>query len=101
MTVAWKQTALDDRAGLLARALDRAIDASDPQVYAAALDRDDRIEAEGDALDGVATYLQGPLPDSRLYPTGDGLFVILYRRDGDTVEIERVFHSRSNWKPTR
>ena len=37
MTVAWKQTALDDRAGLLARALDRAIDASDPQVYAAAL----------------------------------------------------------------
>ena len=100
MTVTWKQTALDDRTGFLDKALDRAIDAPDPQIYVAAVGRDDRIEAEGDALDGAATYRQGPLPDSHLYTTSDGLFVILYRRVGNAVEIERVRPSRSNWKQT-
>ena len=77
MTVAWKQTALDDRNEFLRDALSRAIALPDPQIYAAAIQCDDRIEAEGDALDGVATYKPGPLPDSHLYPTKDGRHVIL------------------------
>lgn len=99
MTVTWKQTALGDRADLLASARTQAIARRSPEIYAAAIDQDDRIEAEGDALDGVATYQQGPLPDSHLYITRGGLFVILYRRTGKKVEIERVRPARSNWKP--
>ena len=62
-----------------------------------AVERDNCIEAEGNALDGVATYKQGPLPDSRLYTTQDGRHVILYRRVGNQVEIERVMPSISRW----
>jgi hypothetical protein len=99
VTVEWKQTALNDRTWFLVNALERAIASADPQIHAAAAEQDDRIEAEGNALDGVATYKQGPLADSHLYTTHDGHFVILYRRIGGRVEIERVRHSRSNWKP--
>lgn len=99
MTVTWKQTALDDRTWFLEDALGRAIAKPDPQIYAAAIEQDTRIEAEGDALDGVASYKHGPLPDSHIYTTHDGQFVILYHRNGKAVEIERVSPSRSNWKP--
>lgn len=99
MTVAWKQIALDDRNGFLLDAKTRAIAKPDPQIYAAAMERDNRIEVEGDALDGVATYKQGPLPDSHLYTTKDGRHVILYWRDAAQVEIERVLPSSSNWNP--
>lgn len=99
MTVGWSRTALDDREELLEIAFDRAKAQSDPQLYQAAVAQDDRIEAEGGALDGIAIWQEGPLPDSHLYITRDGLFVILYRRDAATVNIERVLPSRSNWKP--
>lgn len=99
MTVAWKQTALDDREEFLSDALLRAIAKPDPQIYAAALASDNHIEAEGDALDGLATYKPGPLPGSHVYPTKDGRHVILYQRNGNHVEIERVRPSNSNWQP--
>lgn len=99
MTVEWTRFALEDRDRLLATALASAVINEDPQLFLAAEEHDRRIEAEGDALGGVATYRQGPLPDSRLYTTTDGRFVLLYRRDDHKVEIERVWPSRSNWKP--
>lgn len=99
MTVEWTRSALEDRDRLLGAALALATLNEDPQLFLAAEDHDRRIEAEGDALDGVAIYRQGPLPDSRLYTTTDGRFVLLYRRGDQKVEIERVWPSRSNWKP--
>lgn len=82
---------------VLADALARAIAAPDPQIHAAACAQDDRIKAEAATLDGAATYRQGPLPDSRLYVTRDGLFVILYQRNGSKALIERVCPARSSW----
>lgn len=99
MTVSWSEAALSDREILLELAYHRAKLNTDPQLYRAAVEQDDRIEAEGNALDGAATYRQGPLPDSRLYSTRDGRFVILYRRDGGDVQIEAVRPARSNWLP--
>lgn len=101
MTVVWGAVALDDRTAMLADALARAIAAPDPQIYAAACAQDERIEVEAATLDGAAIYQQGPLPDSRLYVMRDGLFVILYRRTGRKVLIERVCPARSNWKPVK
>ena len=98
MTVAWNQAALDDRAGYLEAAWQRALALPDPQIFAAAVDQDTRIEVEGENLDGGAFYRQGPLPDSYIYPTHGGRFVLLYRRIDDDVEIERVLPSRSNWQ---
>lgn len=97
MTVRWSAMALDDRARWLTTAFVRALQKPDPRIYVAALDSDAHIESEGDRLDGIATYRQGPLPDSRVYPTMDGRFVILYCRIGDDVEIERVLPARSDW----
>lgn len=100
MTVAWGQTALDDRARFLDEALERAIDKEDPQIYSAAVDRDAQIEAEGDALDGAATYAEGPVPGTRLYPCKSRKYLIIYTRNGNQVEILWIAPSRSNWKPT-
>ena len=83
---------------LLDNALAVAIAKRDPQILVAAVERDARIGVEADSLDGVATWMQGPLADSHAYPAKDGRIVILYRRDGDEVVIERVKSTRSNWK---
>lgn len=101
MTIAWSAMALDDRTAMLTDALARAIAAPDPQIYVAACAQDDRIETEAATLDGAATYQQGPLLDSRLYVTREGLFVMLYRRTGRKVLIERVCPARSNWKAVK
>jgi plasmid stabilization system protein ParE len=95
MTVAWSQTALDDRARFLAQAEEQ-----DPQIYAAAERQDDQLELEGNALDGVATYAEGPTAGTRLYPCKSGKYVIIYTRSGNHVEILWIAPSRSNWKPT-
>lgn len=100
MTVIWKPTALEDRERLLEKALLLAIARTDPHLLAAAVSRDEGIEREGDGLDGLATFERGPEPDSYVYTTRDGKFVILYSRDNNLVEIERVYPTRSNWKPT-
>lgn len=97
MTVRWSAMALDDRASFLTSALVRALQAPDPQIYAAALECDARIESDVNRLEGIATWRAGPLPDSRVYPAADGRFVILYRRDGPDILIERVLPTRSNW----
>ncbi|NJB78946.1 plasmid stabilization protein [Xanthomonas arboricola] len=100
MSVAWKQSALDARTALLALALARAIEISDPQIYFAACEQDDQIEAEGNALDGAATYHSGPLPGTRLYTCQDGRYLLIYTRDGDDVLILALVPARSDWKPT-
>lgn len=99
MTVTWNQTALDDRAGFLDEALERAIDVPDPQIYDAAVDQDDRIEREGNALDGAATYAEGPIPGTRIYTCKGGKYLLIYKRDADAVEVLWVAPARSNWKP--
>ncbi|MBB3761712.1 plasmid stabilization protein [Xanthomonas arboricola] len=101
MSVAWKQSALDARTALLASALARAIEISDPQIYFAACEQDERIENEGDALDGAATYHSGPLPGTRLYTCQDGRYLLIYTRDGDDVLILALVPARSDWKPTQ
>ncbi|MBB3818177.1 hypothetical protein FHR54_002522 [Xanthomonas arboricola] len=98
--MAWKQSALDARTALLASALARAIEISDPQIYVAACEQDDRIETEGDALDSAATYHSGPLPGTRLYTCQDGRYLLIYTRDGDDVLILALVPARSDWKPT-
>lgn len=71
----------------------------DPQLYEAAERRDERLEKEGNALDGVATYVEGPVPETLLYPSSGGNYVIIYTRNGSQVEILRIAPSRSDWKP--
>lgn len=98
MSVRWGARSLDDRKDQLDRAWELALQARDPALWTAAEIRDDRIQAEGDALDGAATYARGPLAGSHVYPLADGTRVLLYRRDGDEVLIERVLPSRSDWR---
>ncbi|MGY1425668.1 plasmid stabilization protein [Lysobacter sp. A289] len=98
MTVKWKETALDDRSGFLDDAMARAIKQSDPHIHVAAIQDDDRLEAEGNVLDGVATYQQGPLPGTRLYICRSGKYAVIYNRRGNHVEILWIAPTRSNWK---
>lgn len=89
MTVVWNPDALDDRARIHAE-----LDLKNP----AAADRQDiAIEAQGEALDGVATYAEGPLPGTRIYTCRGGKHLLVYTRAGDDVEILWVAPSRSNW----
>ena len=97
MSVTWRESAREDRAGLLIDALDRAIAAPDPQIYVAAKAQDARIEVEGNKLDGAATYAEGPLPDTRIYTCRGGKHLLIYTREDDDVEILWVAPSRSNW----
>jgi hypothetical protein len=99
MTVTWKQTALDDRTRFLDNALEHAIAIANPQIYVAAARHDDQMEMEGNNLDGVATYAEGPISETRLYPCKNGKYVLVYTRTGDRVEILWVAPTRSNWKP--
>ncbi len=99
MTVAWGRRALDDRTRFLADAHTRAIAKSDPQIFAAAIAQDDQLEAEGNALNGVATYKPGPEPGTRLYVCKSRKYVLIYTRDGKDVVILWIAPSRSNWKP--
>lgn len=98
MTVVWKESALDDRERLLEAALEHAIEAEEPAIYRAALTQDDRIQREGDALDGVATYKEGPVEGTRLYTCAQGRIVLLYVRAGHEVQILWVAPTASNWK---
>jgi hypothetical protein len=100
MTVTWKQSAIDDRAGFLDDALKRAIAAPDPLIYDAATDQDERIEREGNGLDGDATYAEGPIPGTRIYTCKGGKYMLIYTRDASNVDILWVAPARSNWKPT-
>ena len=98
MTVKWKETALDDRNGFLDDAMARAIKQSDPHIHVTAIEDDDRLEAEGNVLDGVVTYQQGPLPGTRLYICRSGKYAVIYSRVDNHVEILSIAPTRSNWK---
>lgn len=100
MSVEWSSAALADLDAFIARAWEYAYHFRDPQIVPAALRRNDEIWDEGERLDGIATYQRGPAPNSHLYITCNGLFVLLYWRDGDAVLIQRVLPSRSNWRAT-
>jgi len=89
MTVAWNPDAIDDRERIHAELVLRNPAAADRQ--------DAAIEAAGEALDGVATYAEGPLPGTRIYTCSGGKYLLIYTRDGDHVEILWVAPSRSNW----
>lgn len=89
MTVVWNPDALDDRDRIHAE-----LDLKNP---GAANRQDAAIEAEGEALDGVATYAEGPLPGTRIYTCRGGKHLLIYTREGDDVEILWVAPSRSNW----
>ena len=81
MNVAWRPTTITDRMDMLDAAELRAYEKRDPQVFIAALVKDQRVEDEGSQLDGVATWpdLHG-LPGTGVYTGCGGQWVILYRR---------------------
>jgi hypothetical protein len=54
---------------------------------------------EGNNLDGIATYAEGPIPGTRLYPCKNGKYVLIYTRTGSRVEILWIAPTRANWKP--
>lgn len=97
MSVAWSTQALADRRNYLEAAFDHALEKQDPQIYSAAATRDERIEVEGNKLDGAATYAEGPLPGTRIYSCRVGKHLLIYTRESDDVEILWVAPSRSNW----
>lgn len=100
MSVSWRPAAIADRMDMLDAAESRAYEKRDPQIFIAALAQDQRIEDEGNQLDGVATWQDMPgLPGTHVYTGRGGQWVILYRRMSRGVEIERVLPSRTNWKP--
>lgn len=100
MSVAWRPAAITDRMNMLDAAESLAYEKRDPQIFVAALVQDQRIEDEGNQLDGVATWQNLPgLPGTHVYTGRGGQWVILYRRTAQGVEIERVRPSRTNWKP--
>lgn len=98
MAVIWSEQAQQERLEVLERARAFAIKHEDPQIFIVALVRDDAMEAEGERLDGIATFRRGPVLGTFLYVTRDGRFVLHYRREGSVVTILRVLPSRSAWQ---
>lgn len=94
MTVAWSRRALEDRTARLTEAYERACEVSDPHLFTAAVERDDRIEREGNALDGAALYRSSRVEGIFLYATGDSRHLIAYQRVADQVCIDRVLCTR-------
>lgn len=90
MTVVWNPEALDDRQRIHTELVFKNPAAADRQDVA--------IEAEGEALDGVATYAEGPVPGTRIYTCRGGKYLIIYTRERDDVEILWIAPSRSNWQ---
>ena len=97
MTVNWTPSAIEDRKRLLEAALGRALEQEDPFIYRAALDADARIVQEASALDGVATWREGPMPGTRLYVCRHTQLLLVYTREGDDVQIIWVAPAASNW----
>lgn len=101
MSVGWKPKSLKDRKVSLRAALKRAIKAKDPAIYLASERQDLGLEAEGNRLDGVAIHKPGQIAGTYIYTSADGTRVVIYTRTtSGHVEILRVHHSHSNWKPS-
>ncbi|MDQ3510797.1 MAG: type II toxin-antitoxin system RelE/ParE family toxin [Pseudomonadota bacterium] len=90
MAVTWSPLSIEDR---------HAIWFALYPINPSAADRQDAaIEAEGDALDGPATYQAGPTSSTHTYTCKGGRFVILYSRNAHSVVIKRVRPSASSWR---
>lgn len=83
-----------DRTERLIEAFEHACAVPDPQLFAAAVERDTALEREGDALDGAAVYRFDVAAGMYLYVTRDGRHVIAYQRVADEVCIDRVLLTR-------
>lgn len=100
MSVAWTPAATEDRRRLLDAAFERAMEKEDPSIYRAALEADTNMTQEAQALDGVATWREGPLNGTRLYVCRRAPYLLIYIRNGDDVQIIWVAPTASNWKPS-
>lgn len=98
MSVAWTPGATEDRQRLLDAAFERAMEKEDPSIYRAALEADTNITQEALALDGVATWREGPLDGTRLYVCRGAPYLLVYTRNGNDVQIIWVAPTASNWK---
>lgn len=101
MSVAWTRAATEDRQRFLDAAFERAMESEDPSIYRAALEADTNMTQEAQALDGVATWREGPLDGTRLYVCRRAPYLLIYTRSGDDVQIIWVAPTASNWKPSR
>lgn len=99
MSVTWTQAATEDRRRFLDAAFERAMEKEDPSIYRAALEADTNMKQEALALDGVATWREGPLEGTRLYVCRGAPYLLIYTRNGDDVDITWVAPTASNWKP--
>ena len=100
MSVAWTQAATEDRRRFLDAAFERAMEKEDPSIYRAALEADTNMKQEALALDGVATWREGPLEGTRLYVCRGAPYLLVYTPNGDDVQITWVAPTASNWKPS-
>ncbi|MBT2767216.1 type II toxin-antitoxin system RelE/ParE family toxin [Stenotrophomonas sp. ISL-67] len=98
MSVLWTPAALEDRQRLLDAALASALEKEDPAIYRASLKADADMEQEADALDGVATWRQGPLKGTRLYVCRRTRHLLIYTREGNDVRVIWVVPASSDWK---
>jgi plasmid stabilization system protein ParE len=94
MTVAWSRRAMEDRTAGLVEAFERACEVPDPQLFTAAVERDEAIEQEGNALDGAALCRPGWVEGTFIYATRDGRHLIAYQREADEVRIDRALVTR-------
>lgn len=97
MSVAWTHAAIEDRQRFLDAAFERASEKEDPSIYHAALKADSSMNQESLALDGVATWREGPLEGTRLYVCRKAPYLLIYTRADDEVQIIRVAPTASNW----
>lgn len=100
MSVAWTPAAIEDRRRFLDAAFEHAMEKEDPSIYRAALEADTNMTQEAQALDGVATWREGPLNGTRLYVCRRAPYLLIYIRNGDDVQIIWVAPTASNWKPS-
>lgn len=98
MTVRWTVIAIASREAFLDAALERALRAPDPQIFAAAVADDAAISADAADLDGPATYAPGPVPGTRIKPAVHGRYVLIYRRKGREALVLDVVPARSHWR---
>lgn len=99
MTVRWTATAIASREAFLDAALDRAMLAPDPQIFAAAVADDAAIHAAAADLGGPVAYAPGPVPGTRIKPAARGRYVLIYRRKGGDALVLDVARARSDWRP--
>lgn len=87
--VVWNSQALDSRIDIMEGRTEYV-------SVASAIEHDDQIEAKGEALAGVVKYKKGRIKGTREYVFSDQ-YIMVYRIDGDVVEILSVVPTAMNW----